>query len=139
MIYQKTRRVLLWSVFGLVIIAATALGAKEWLSVPTPQISTANEELAVAQRVCDKANKISEGLTNDPPFVAIDCIEPNRECEKRWGQHSVWAGASDGSNTPICSCDQGFMWRNNDGTLGTSYGTNETFSFISAPGRCIKQ
>lgn len=129
---------------GLVIIAATALGAKTWLVVPTPpliQAPTADElyqeEIVVAQRTCDKVNRIIGDGTVEGLFTAEECIGPNRSCVKRRGPHAVWAGAADSDNVPICSCDEGYIWVNIDGTTGISYGPGVTLDTISAPGRCV--
>ena len=128
---------------GLIIVAATALGAKAWLSVPPPPVpttSTADElyqqELAVAQRTCNKVNLIIGEGTVEGPFTVEECIEPNKKCQERWGQHVVWAGAANGE-VPVCSCDEGYIWNNNDGTTGTSYGPGLTLDTISASGRCV--
>lgn len=128
-------------IIGLLIIAA--LGAK-LLYTPMPPISTAptpaelyQEELAVTQRTCDKINRIIGDGTIEGPFTADECIEPNRSCVERWGSHAVWAGAADSDNVPICSCDEGYIWVNIDGTTGTSYGPGVTLDTISAPGRCV--
>ena len=132
-------------IIGSLIIAAVALIAT-WRMEPPPPISTAptadelyRQELVVAQRTCDKVNRII-GETVEGPFTADECIEPNRSCAARRGPHAVWAGAADSDNVPICSCDEGYMWVNNiDGTTGTSYGPGLTLDTISAPGRCVKQ
>ena len=128
---------------GLLIVAATVLGAKIWFPVPTSLISIAptadeiyQEELAVAQRTCDKVNLIIGDGTVEGPFTAEECIEPNRSCARRWGPHAVWSGAADGDNVPICGCDEGYIWQNTDGTTGTSYGP-VTLDTISALGKCV--
>jgi hypothetical protein len=130
--------VLLWSVLVIVVIINVII----WFP-RTPKVLSADElyqlQLAVAQRTCDKVNKLTDGLSNDPPLTASDCIPPNQYCGRTWGADAVWAGSSDENGTPVCSCDEGYIWRNDDGTIGTSFGTSETFNFISAPGRCARQ
>lgn len=157
---KKTKHATAW-MDTLIIIAATALVAG-WLVAPKPPISptsstsasnneithqvpstvsstTPAEELAAAQRVCASVNKLmaDTGGTITPPLTVADCIAANQDCEQRWGAHSVWAGSSDANNLPTCSCDEGYQWLNNDGTIGTSYGPGENYDFISGPGRCI--
>lgn len=135
---KRVANILLLSVFGIVVILDVVI----WYPA-TPKVLTAKEvyqlQLAVAQRTCDKVNKLTDGLSNDPPLTAADCIPPNQYCVRTWGTDAVWAGSSDENGAPICSCDDGYIWHNDDGTIGTSYGTSETFNFISAPGKCIRQ
>ena len=129
-----------------IIIAATAWVAYSVLYTPAPPLTTAltadelyQEELAVAQRTCDKVNRMIGGGSVGGPLTAEECIEPNRSCQRRWGSHSVWAGAADGDNVIICSCADGYEWLNTDGTKWTSYSTGVTLTVISAPGECVKQ
>lgn len=146
---RNIKQVLLWCIVGLVIIAATAYGATR-LYAPKPSISVAptadelyQQELAVAQRTCDKVNKISDGLTFEGgPLVAIDCIDMNRSCVKRWGQHAIWNGTSRSTDNeqliPNCSCDDGYDWLNTDGSIGVTLGTS-VFNMIDGPGTCVVQ
>lgn len=135
---KRFASILLWSILGIVAILDVVI----WYPT-TPKVLTTEEvyqlQLAVAQRTCDKVNKLTDGLSNDPPLTAADCIPPNQYCGQKWGADAVWAGASDGNGTPICSCDDGDIWLNDNGTIGTSYGTSETYDLISAPGRCVNQ
>lgn len=139
----KLKRASTWFVIGLAVVTATAYGAPQ-LFTPKPPISPAptadelyQQEFSVAQRTCDKVNRIIGDGTVEGPFTASECIEPNRSCEKRRGPHSVWAGAADSDNVPICSCDEGYIWVNIDETTGTSYGPGLTLDTINAPGRCV--
>jgi len=113
----KTKRVLLWSVFGLVIVTATALGAKVWLSVPKPPTS----------------------ITEQSP--------ENRSCEERYGPHAIWNGTArsvfDEANNeqliPNCSCAEGYQWINTDGTIGLTLADGSSYNIIDGPGECVRQ
>lgn len=126
------------ALIGLVVIAVAVLGVFVF-NTPRLQTPTANE-LSVAKRVCDSVNKIMGNTAYEGnPLTASDCIPSNQYCEQKWGVNAVWAGSSDENGAPICSCDDGYIWHNDDGTIGTSYGTNKSYDFISAPGRCVRQ
>ena len=120
-----------------ILVAAVFLGVMIWYPKTLTPENAYQLQLAGAQRTCDKVNKLTDGLSNDPPLTAADCIPPNQYCGKKWGANAVWAGSSDENGAPICSCDDGYIWHNDDGTVGTSYGTSETYDFISAPGKCV--
>jgi len=144
MFLRIPKRFVLVSIVGLLIIAATVLVASQWLYTPQPPLIPAptsaelyQEELAVAQRTCDKVNRMIGGGSVGGPLTAEECIEPNRSCVKRRGPHAVWAGAADGDNVIICSCADGYEWLNTDGTKWTSYSTGVTLTVISAPGECV--
>lgn len=124
---------------GLLIVAATAYGAY----APTPPVSTAptadelyQKELAIAQRICEKAKIIAAG--SEPEITIEECLEENARCENQLGQNAVWTGPAPGG-FPTCTCDEGYNWLNDDGTTGTSYGPGLTLDTISAPGRCVAQ
>lgn len=130
-------------VAGLLIVAV-ALGAK-WLYtqqsqtsvVPVPTAPTADEifqqELAVAQRICEKAKIIAAG--SEPPITLEECLEENARCENQLGPHAVWTGPAPGG-FPTCACDENYHWVNNDGTTGVSYG-EVTLNVIGGPGKCV--
>lgn len=139
MIHQTIKQVrivniLIWSA----LVIAVVFGAMIWYPKTLTAENAYQLQLVVAQRTCDKVNKLTNGLSNDPPLTADDCIQPNQYCELKWGANAVWAGASDEHGNPTCSCDEQYVWHNTDGTIGTTFG-KETYDFISAPGRCVKQ
>lgn len=140
---QEIKRIPLWSIIGLVVIAATAYGATK-LYAPQPSVATAStadeqyqQELAAAEaiRTCGVYDKpVKERTSEIDGTVPLDeCIQVNRECQADWGPHAVWSGTSrstfDEAGTEKlvlnCSCDKGYEWLNTDGTIG-----GKSISFI---------
>lgn len=147
---KNTKRV----VVGLIIIAATALGAKAWLVVPTPSTSTElttaelyQEEVAEAIRTCGVYGKPQEERTTeiDGTVPLEECIQVNRKCRALRGPHAVWNGsarsdfdeAGNEELIPNCSCDKGYEWLNTDGTIGITMDDGSVWNIIDGPGRCV--
>lgn len=154
MTYRTIKHVLKWSVIGLAIIAATALGAKAWLSVPTPPTSTAltvdeiyQQEVEEAIRTCGVYGKPMEERTTeiDGTVPLEDCIQVNRSCRARLGSHAVWSGtvrsdfdeAGNEQLIPNCSCDDGFEFLNTDGSIGITMDDGSVWNIIDGPGKCV--
>ena len=82
---------------ALIFIAVIAMTIGRW---------RANQDQTVlaGQKVCDEVNieMVKTGGRIEPPLTLADCIEANKDCERRWGKRYVWAGASDADNVPIC-------------------------------------
>ena len=81
----------------------------------------------------------SPDMSTSSDVTSVASSTSDESCEQRWGAHAVSSGASDSDNVPICSCAAGYMWHNDDGTIGTTYGPGEQYDFISAPGKCVEQ
>ena len=109
---RETKIIMLWSVIGLAIIATVAYGAIK-LYTPTPRISATSDqqEILVAQKVCERVNKLTKGLSVEgSPVNLAECIKMDKSCEQKWGLHSVWSGTSDAKDVPVCFCDDGYQW-----------------------------
>ena len=151
---RNRKKSLLLSLVGIAVVTATALGAKTWLAVPEPPTSIAptadeiyQEEVAEAIRTCGVYGKPQEDRISeiDGTIPLEDCIQVNRECRARLGDHAVWSGTArsvfdeEGNEEliPNCSCDSGFEYLNTDSTVGITMDDGSVFSIIDGPGRCV--